>query len=105
MRGGHLSAGYRNSRGFSGTVLPAALAAAILVAIGQPSPGQDASVQYTVRGDGGGFGGTNSAGRVSPDGRDFTLIFTGTGEWDSWNTVRGRFTLSEATDTSQKNSR
>jgi predicted amidohydrolase len=29
----------------------------------------------------------------SPDGRDFTLLFTGTGEWDSWNSVRGRFVL------------
>lgn len=28
---------------------------------------------------------------TSADGRDFTLIFTGTGESDSWNTVDGRF--------------
>ncbi len=26
---------------------------------------------------------------LSPDGRDFVLVFTGTGENDSWNTVRG----------------
>jgi hypothetical protein len=29
---------------------------------------------------------------LSTDGRDFVLVFTGVGENDSWNTVRGRFT-------------
>jgi hypothetical protein len=28
---------------------------------------------------------------LSEDGREFTLIYTGTGDQDSWNTVRGRF--------------
>lgn len=28
---------------------------------------------------------------LSADGTDFTLVFTGIGENDSWNTVRGRF--------------
>jgi predicted amidohydrolase len=35
----------------------------------------------------------------SADGRDFTLIFTGTGQWDSWNTVRGRFVVAGTADT------
>jgi hypothetical protein len=30
---------------------------------------------------------------LSADGREFALIFTGTGQWDSWNTVRGRFVV------------
>jgi hypothetical protein len=30
---------------------------------------------------------------LSRDGRDFTLVFTGRKENDSWNTVRGRFVL------------
>jgi hypothetical protein len=30
---------------------------------------------------------------LSPDGRDFTLIFTGTEDNDSWNSVRGSFTV------------
>jgi len=34
---------------------------------------------------------------LSADGRDFTLIFTGTGQWDSWNTVRGRFVVADET--------
>jgi len=29
---------------------------------------------------------------LSADGKDFTLVFTGTGTYDSWNTVRGHFT-------------
>jgi len=29
------------------------------------------------------------------NGRDFTLIFTGTGQWDSWNTVPGRMVVRE----------
>ena len=33
---------------------------------------------------------------ISADGLDFTLIFTGVGKHDSWNTVRGRFLLHEA---------
>jgi hypothetical protein len=28
---------------------------------------------------------------MSADGKDFTLVFTGTGENDAWNSVRGRF--------------
>ncbi|MBI2558894.1 DUF4185 domain-containing protein [Candidatus Woesearchaeota archaeon] len=28
---------------------------------------------------------------LSTDGKDFTLVFTGVGESDSWNTVRGNF--------------
>ena len=43
----------------------------------------------------GGFGSTffwNFSNKwVSADGRRFTLIFTGTGHNDAWNTVRGRF--------------
>jgi hypothetical protein len=34
---------------------------------------------------------------LSTDGLDFTLIFTGTGANDSWNTIRGRFTLAPTT--------
>jgi hypothetical protein len=30
---------------------------------------------------------------LSPDGKDFTLVFTGTGSNDSWNSVRGTFIL------------
>jgi hypothetical protein len=33
---------------------------------------------------------------LSADGRDFVLVFTGIGENDSWNTVRGRFTTASA---------
>ncbi len=32
------------------------------------------------------------------DGRQFVLIFTGTGPWDSWNTVKGRFVLRQDLD-------
>jgi hypothetical protein len=43
----------------------------------------------------GGFGTTffwNISNKwTSADGKDFTLIFTGTKDNDSWNTVRGRF--------------
>jgi hypothetical protein len=30
---------------------------------------------------------------LSPDGRDFTLVYTGVGTEDAWHTVRGRFTV------------
>ncbi len=33
---------------------------------------------------------------VSPDGQNFTMVFTGRKENDSWNTIRGRFVLSGA---------
>ncbi len=36
---------------------------------------------------------------MSTDGRDFVLVFTGTGEYDSWNTVRGRFSGGSPPDT------
>jgi hypothetical protein len=32
---------------------------------------------------------------ISPDGRDFTLVFSGTGANDSWNTVQGSFVSSD----------
>jgi chitodextrinase len=35
---------------------------------------------------------------LSPDGKDFTLIYTGVGTEDAWHTVRGRFTTSTSSD-------
>lgn len=35
----------------------------------------------------------------SPDGRQFVLVFTGVGNNDSWNTVKGTFTLNGGADT------
>jgi hypothetical protein len=35
---------------------------------------------------------------LSPDGKDFVMIFTGTGSNDSWNTIRGRFDTSPQVD-------
>jgi hypothetical protein len=37
---------------------------------------------------------------MSADGRDFVLVFSGTGAYDSWNTVRGSFSGVPTADTS-----
>ena len=35
---------------------------------------------------------------LSASGKDFTMVFSGVGSFDSWNTVKGRFILSGSTD-------
>jgi hypothetical protein len=37
---------------------------------------------------------------MSADGRDFVLVFTGVNDYDSWNTVRGSFSVTSSPDTS-----
>ncbi|MGI9543902.1 MAG: hypothetical protein ACR2MX_11620, partial [Cyclobacteriaceae bacterium] len=34
---------------------------------------------------------------LSADGKDFTLVFTGVGQFDAWNTIKGRFVVSDTT--------
>lgn len=61
--------------------------------------------QYAAWGDGGGFGSTSFWNfpdkRLSPDGMRFTMIFTGTGYNDAWNTVRGTFSVATTSSTAK----